>query len=166
MVDKALMSIEGWGNNPVVRMRSPSSTERGSLSWFGSVESPESWSISGQDPAEQISILFASTFRIILSWWCSSQQPEQQWGGHLDILTSSLTQSISGLWFRSQECLSNNFCFPRPVMANTVHSKWFLWQRIKWTTSVIEPASFGVPSMLYTGIGCFNLTKLKWQLLA
>ena len=109
MVEEALISMEGWGSSPVASIRSPSSTEMVSSSGSVSSESSESWLITGMGPVEQTSILLASAFLIILSWQSLSQHPEQQRGGHLDILTSPLTQSISGLWFRSHECPSKIF---------------------------------------------------------
>ena len=42
------------------------------------------------------------------------------------------------------------------VMANRVLSEWFQYWRMRSTTSVMEPASFGVPSTLNTGTGLDN----------
>ena len=146
IVDKAQISIDGHGNRPVARMRSPSSTERGPHSEWGSLismSSAVSWSISGREPTEQISIFLASVFRAILSLQSSSLHPEQQCRGHLDILTSPMAQSISGLCLQSQECPSIIFCLPRLVTAKVVRSECFLWRSMRLTTSVIEPASLG-----------------------
>jgi hypothetical protein len=46
----------------------------------------------------------------------------------------------------------DNACLPRQVTANWVHSEWLSWHRTRSAISVIIPASFAVPSMLYTGI--------------
>ena len=89
-------------------------------------------------------IVRISAFRAILSTRALSLHLEQHWGGHLDILTSPVTQSISRLCFHSQECPRMSFCLPRPVTANSVHSKWFRYLKMRSTTSVMEPASFRV----------------------
>ena len=99
-------------------------------------------------PLETASIHWISAFQAILSSQASSLHPEQQQGGHLDILTSPVTQWISGLCFCSQECPRMSFCLPKPMTANTVCSKWFQYLKMRSTTSVMEPASFGVPSTL------------------
>ena len=164
IVNEARISIDGHGNRPVARMRSPSSMERGLHSEWGSSISMLSavlWSISGREPTEQISIFLASVFRAILSSQSSSLHPEQQRGGHLDILTSPMAQSISGLCLWSQECPSIIFCLPRLVTAKVVRSKCFLWRSMRLTTSVIEPASLGDPSTLHTGIGWVNFIRLN-----
>jgi hypothetical protein len=44
-------------------------------------------------------------------------------------------------------------CAPREVTAKRARSEWFLYLKIRSTTSVMEPASFKVPSTLRTGIG-------------
>ena len=85
--------------------------------------SSELWLTSGTGPVEQMSILLASAFQVILSCWSSFLHLEQHQGGHLDILTSPLFQSISRLCFQSQECPSINFCLPRLVMQKVVHSE-------------------------------------------
>jgi len=128
------------GTRPITKMRSPGSI--GSSASLGSSSSDSVWS-SGTGLSET-----ALAFWAILSSWALSLHPEQQQGGHLDILTSPVTQSISGLCFHSQECPRMSFCFPKLVTANNVCSEWFQYLKMKSTTSVIEPASFRVPSKL------------------
>ena len=152
----------------VAKMQSLSSRGTSELSWLQesdeSEESEESelWSILGMGPAVQVLFCWLSTFWATCCWWTSSLHPGQHCGGYLDILTSLVIQSISGLCLQSQECPRINFCLPKLL----VLSKWFLEWRIKLTTSIIEPASLGVPSTLYMGISHENLTRLKWLLLA
>src|SRR5277367_1525506 len=92
----------------------------------GSSGSSESWWNSGAGPLEQVSFLRSLALRVIRSCLTSSLHPEQQRGGHRDILTSPVAQSISGLCLRSQECPKISFCLPRLVTAKVVRSEWFL----------------------------------------
>lgn len=121
IVDEALtFTSEG---RVVARRRSPSSMRGVSeLSPSGS----ESWSILGEGPIVQVSFLLISAFLAERSCWTSSRQPSQHQGGHLDILTSPVAQSISGLCFRNQVCPRIIFCFPRFETAKRVLSEWFL----------------------------------------
>ena len=50
------------------------------------------------------------------------------------------------------------------VTANNVLSKCLLYHRMRSTTSVIEPALFRVPSMLWTGIGLESFQVQSLQL--
>ena len=118
MVEPAQISAEG-GSNPVVKMRSPSSIDINS----GTSSSSESDRISGAGPSEQVSIRRISALREIRSCQASSLQPVQQRGGHLDILTSLVSQLISGLCLRSQECPRMSFSLPKLVTANKVLSE-------------------------------------------
>ena len=77
-------------------------------------------------PAVQASFLWFSAFWVIHCWWTSSLHSGQHSGGHLDILTSPVIQSISGLCFQSQECPKINFCLPKLETAKVVLSEWFL----------------------------------------
>ena len=81
----------------VARMQSPSSMhgDSGGASETSSSEESESWLISGMVLAVQMSFLQLSAFCAACSWWASSLHPGQLQGGHLDILTSWVTQSIS-----------------------------------------------------------------------
>src|ERR1700761_1153784 len=117
--------MDEMGNKPVARIRSPSSAETDSSSRSAlSLElSSESWSTSGKGPMEHASILLVSAFRVICSWQSSSRHPEQQRGGHRDIWTFPVSQSISGLCLRNQECPSINFCLPKPVTQKVVRSE-------------------------------------------
>ena len=65
-----------------------------------------------------------------------------------------LVQSTSGLWFRSHECPMMTVCHLRLVTTNLVHSWWDPICRRTSASSVTSPFSFGVPSTLWTGIGC------------
>ena len=169
MVEDALISAEeGRGNRPVAKMWSLSSRDSGGtfeLSWSEELEELKLWSISGMGPAVQMFFCWLSAFWATRCWQTLSLHPGQHQGGHLDILTSPVIQLISGLCFRSQEYPKINFCLPKPETAKVVLSEWFLQQRIKLTTSVIEPALLRVPSTLYTGIGRESLTRLGWLLL-
>ena len=140
----------GGGSSPVEKIRSPSSYSGPSMSVpMGSRLSLSiSSTIFGTGPSEQLLTVFSAVFQTFRSFLPSSQHPVQQRGGQWDILTSPVTQSISGLCFHNQECPRMSFCVPRPVTANRVFSEWVLKWRISSTTSVMEPASFGVPTML------------------
>ena len=108
--------------------------------------------------AEQASLCWTSALWIILSCLASSQQPVQQQGRHLDILASPVTQFTLGLCLHSQECPIMSLSFPRLVTANSVLSKWPLYHRIKSTTSVMEPASLRILSML-----CIRISLESFQ---
>src|SRR5215472_12117659 len=69
------------------------------------------------------------------------------------IFTSPDCQSTSGLCFCNHGKPSSKSCFPSDVTAKEVHSEWDWWQRTISSTSVIDPASFAVPSTLKTGMG-------------
>ena len=71
----------------------------------------------------------------------SFQHSEQQWGGHQDILTLPVAQSISRLCLCNQVCPRIKICLPRVVTANNVLSECFHHWRTKSTTSMIELAS-------------------------
>ncbi len=70
-----------------------------------------------------------------------------------DNFTSRVSQSISGLCSRSHVYPSMRFFFPRLVTARRIRSPCRLYRRIRSTTSIICPPSFGVPSMFRTGTG-------------
>ena len=73
------------------------------------------------------------------------------WGGQQEKVTFWLAQSTLGLWCVSQECLMITNCCPKLVTASLVHSSWDPMHRR--ASSVMKPFSFGVLSMLCTGIG-------------
>ena len=62
-------------------------------------------------------------------------------------------QLTSGLCSRSQVRPRMMSWLPRPVTANVACSVWSRYHSIVSHTSDMLPASFSVPSMLYTGIG-------------
>src|SRR5882724_4603432 len=66
--------------------------------------------------------------------------------GHLIIEISPMRQSISGLCSMSHVCPRIIVVWPIPVTWNVAHLEWSLYWTIRSTTSVICPASLGVPS--------------------
>ena len=121
-----------------------------------SSSSSSSQSRSGISPLEQSAIQRAWIFRSLLSSRISSLQPEQQ-----DILTSPVTQLMSGLCFHNQVWPIITFCLPKLVTAKNTRSTWFQYCRFSSTTSVMDPASLGVPSTLQTGIGLESILVVK-----
>ena len=72
-------------------------------------------------------------FRSLLSSRISSLQPEQR-----DILTSLVTQLMSGLCFRNQVWPIITFCLPKLVTAKNTRSAWFWYRRFSSTTVVVS----------------------------
>src|SRR4051794_6233811 len=66
--------------------------------------------------------------------------------------TSPVFQSISGLCFTNQVCPTITSVDPRLHTENMAHSVWSLYRSRQSYSSLQLPPSFGVPSMLYTGI--------------
>src|SRR6201996_3096665 len=114
-------TCSGEGRRPVAKTRSPKSIESSS----STSSSSQSSTSRGTGPVETASIRRTSAFLCNLSCRASSRHSEQQQGGHRDILTSPVLQSISGLCFHSQECPKMSFCLPSVVTANNVLSECF-----------------------------------------
>ena len=155
MVEAAQIS-SGGGCRPVANIQSPSS-----ISASVSSSSSSSWSRSGIFPSEQSAIRRAWIFRSLLSSRISSLQPEQHLLEQQDILTSPVTQLMSGLCFRNRVWPIITFCLPKLVTAKNTCSAWFRYRRFSSTTSVIDHASLGVPSTLRTGIGLESALVVK-----
>jgi hypothetical protein len=103
-------------------------------------------------PVRQALMLASSFFRFRLSVLTSSLHPMQQRGRQQVISTLPVLQSISGLCSLSQVIPRIRFCLPKPVTANNARSECFSYRMMSSTTSDMQPASFGVPSTLKTGI--------------
>ena len=128
-----------------------------------------SMSGEGSGPARQVRILAASMNEILRSAFTSFWQV-RQWFGQRLIFTSPDCQLTSGLCSRSQLRPKMTSWLPRPVTANVARSVWSRYRRTASQTSDMLPASFSVPSTLYTGMGrlsffvvsLFCCTKLEF----
>ena len=116
---------------------------------------------SGTSPLEQSAIQWAWIFCSLLSSWISSLQPEQHLPEQWNILTSPVTQLMLGLCFCNQVWPIITFCLPRLVTVKNTRSAWFRYRRFSSTMSVMDPASLGVPSTLWTGMGLESALVVK-----
>ena len=164
MVEPALISTAG-GSRPIAKIQSLSlSCTNSGQSAYSKFSSSESARSSSVGPVEQVSFHQILVSQTICSCLTSSWNPVQQHGGHLDILTSLVTQLTSGLCLCSEECPRISFSFPRLVIANNVLSECPSYHRMRLTTLVMEPDLFRVPSMLWTRISLESFWVQSLQL--
>ena len=131
MMELALISAAG-GSRLIAKIQSMSlSSTNSGQSASSESSSLESERSSGIGPVEQVSFCQISALQIICSCLTSSLHPVHQHGGHLDILSSLVTQLTSRLCLHSQEYLRISFSFPRLVTANNILSECPLYCRMK-----------------------------------